>query len=529
MLHLYFVVKTIMAKEFFITGRCFPKQHYMADVSKKLEQILRMVENGSYFIINRPRQYGKTTMLYSLAEVLRAKGDYIVLNTSFEGIGDVIFDSEENFSAGFIRLMERYSKIHSPELLSWFKNKAKKVKDLETLSDMITDFNKQTDKRVVLMIDEVDKSSNNQLFVSFLAMLRNKYLERDDDKTFHAIVLAGVHDVKSLKLKLRPEDERKYNSPWNIAADFTVDMNLQPEEIKPMLDEYVSDKSVKMDTQRIADQLFYYTSGYPFLVSKLCKMLDENYLPKKEIKEWTDEDLERAVQALVNENNTNFESLIKNIENNSELYELVYAIAVDGESFPFNIHNATINLGILYGIFTNREGVKIQNRIYNEVLLNYMSVKVLQTHISKSDVGIGYKNDDGTLNMEAVLLGFQTFMKKEYSKKDRDFLEKNGRLVFLAFIKPIINGSGHDFKETQISEEKRLDVVITHLQHKYIAEIKLWRGEKAHQKGLLQLSNYLDVQDLKEGYLLIFDHSEVKKWHSEWIDIDGKKVFMVWV
>jgi hypothetical protein len=26
--------------------------------------------------------------------------------------------------------------------------------------------------------------------------------------------------------------------------------------------------------------------------------------------------------------------------------------------------------------------------------------------------------------MEAVILGFQQFIKKEYSKKDRDFLEK---------------------------------------------------------------------------------------------------------
>jgi hypothetical protein len=131
--------------------------------------------------------------------------------------------------------------------------------------------------------------------------------------------------------------------------------------------------------------------------------------------------------------------------------------------------------------------------------------------------------------MEAVMLGFQAFMKKEYSRKDRDFLEKNGRLVFLAFLKPIINGSGYDFKEPQISEEKRLDVVITYFNHKYVAELKIWYGEKAHQKGLLQLVDYLDIQGLDEGYLLIFDHSEIKKWQSEWRDVQGKRIFAVWV
>ena len=116
-----------------------------------------------------------------------------------------------------------------------------------------------------------------------------------------------------------------------------------------------------------------------------------------------------------------------------------------------------------------------------------------------------------------------------YSKKDRDFLEKNGRLVFIAFLKPIINGSGYDFKEPQISDEKRLDVVITHLNNKYVAELKLWRGPKAHEKGLLQLWDYLERQNLDEGYLLIFDHSEVKKWQSEEKMINGKNIFAVWV
>ena len=44
----------------------------------------------------------------------------------------------------------------------------------------------------------------NDLFIHFLAVLRDKYLNRKRIKTFHSIILAGVHDVKSLKLKIRP-------------------------------------------------------------------------------------------------------------------------------------------------------------------------------------------------------------------------------------------------------------------------------------------------------------------------------------
>ena len=521
-----------MEKEFNVTGTCFPKQHYMADVSKKMEKTRTMIDKGLYFIINRPRQYVKTTTLYTLADTLRQTGDYIVVSMSFAGLGDLMFESEKIFSNRFVGTLTRYASVQAPFLADWLRQNKTDINDLEALSLFITELVNQTDKRVILMIDEVDKSSNNQLFLSFLGMLRDKFLEREFFNTFHSVVLAGVHDVKSLKLKIRPNEEAKLNSPWNIATDFTVDMNLYPFEIKPMLEEYAADRGVKMDVEAIAECLFYHTSGYPFLVSKLCKMLDEIYLPQKTAKEWTEEDIDIAARQLAKESNANFDTLVKNLENNEQLYRLTYNIAIEGESPAFSIHDPMMNLGVLYGIFVDRGGLAIHNRIYHEVITNYMTARMhrLQLEI-RSDFGggIGYKNDDNSLNMEAVLLSFQAFMKKEYSKKDRDFLEKNGRLVFLAFIKPIINGSGYDFKEVQISEEKRLDVVITYLQYKYVAELKIWRGPKAHDKGLVQLADYLEKQALDEGFLLIFDHSGVKNWDSKWETANGKKVFVVWV
>lgn len=522
-----------MGKKFNITGNCHASRHYMADVSNKLEQTFRMVEDGDYFIINRPRQYGKTTTLFSIAAKYNHTDDYAVFNISFEGIGDEIFETEKGFCISFVRNLATHSVLSIPEVKEWLREISPTVKDLDVLSEVITELANKVSKKLILIIDEVDKSSNNQLFISFLAMLRNKYLSRDSFRTFHSIVLAGVHDVKSLKLKFRPDEEEKYNSPWNIAAEFKVDMNLQVTEIIPMLKEYAADKDVKMDTQQIAECLFYYTSGYPFLVSKLCKMLDEDFLTQKMVKEWTTLDLEHAVQTLIKESNTNFDSLIKNLENNENLYKAVYEVAIESDYVPFNIYHPLTNLGVLHGIFVAGNGggrIKIHNRVYTELLVNYMSDKVRYSKLPhNTGIAMNYKNDNGSLNMESVILGFQAFMKKEYSKKDRDFLEKHGRLVFLAFLKPIINGSGYDFKEPQISDEKRLDVVITHLNEKYVAELKLWYGEKAHEKGLLQLVDYLNIQSLSEGYLLIFDHSEIKNWHSEWRAIAGKRIFAAWV
>jgi hypothetical protein len=520
-----------MEKKFNVTGNCFPDKHYMADVSQKMAATLKLVNDGEYFIINRPRQYGKTTTLFSLSNALRKTGNYIALNMSFEGLDDAFFKEDENFATGFVGLLGDYASAHAPELEAWLVETAPKVKTMKQLDKTITQLVNKTPKKVVILIDEVDQSSNNEVFIKFLALLRNKYLARGDFNTFHSVVLAGVHDVKSLKMKIRPDSQQKYNSPWNIAADFKVDMNLYPHEIQTMLDDYVRERGVEMDTSAMSYGLFYYTSGYPFLVSRLCKMMDEEILPLKKEHSWTVEDLEWAVKRLLNETNTNFETQIKNLENHPELYEAVYRVAIDNEIRLFNIHNPITNLAVMYGLFVAKEGrIAIHNRIYTELIVNYMIDKMHSTQLPMPmDLGAGYRNEDRTLNMEAVLIGFQSFMKREYSGKDRKFLERHGRLVFLAFLKPIINGAGYDFKEPQISEEKRLDVVITYYEHKYIAELKLWRGPKLHEKGLVQLTDYLESQQLEEGYLLIFDHAEVKKWANEWIVSQGKRIFMIWV
>ena len=80
-------------RRFNVLGIYNPKRHYVVDIHKKVEKIKQMVDEGFYFTINRARQYGKTTTIRFLAE--RLKEEYIVIMTSFEGIGEVIFQEVE--------------------------------------------------------------------------------------------------------------------------------------------------------------------------------------------------------------------------------------------------------------------------------------------------------------------------------------------------------------------------------------------------------------------------------------------------
>ncbi|WP_246615318.1 hypothetical protein [Clostridium thailandense] len=75
--------------------------------------------------------------------------------------------------------------------------------------------------------------------------------------------------------------------------------------------------------------------------------------------------------------------------------------------------------------------------------------------MSKYNFKDKFITNEGGLCIEKILLKFQQFIKEQYSHIDAAFIEREGRLLFLAFIKPIINGVGFDFKEVQISEEKQ--------------------------------------------------------------------------
>lgn len=522
----------MIKKRFNSTGVCVPRKHYMVDISKKLIQIKELIDNEFYFTINRPRQYGKTTTLSRLKNLLTE--EYLVINISFEGGLHKAFEDEETFSNKFLKLIYQSIKVEiekNNQLIELFNTK---VQDLDELSDSITKFIELSEKEVILLIDEVDQSSNNQLFLSFIGMLRKKYLAREvgEDYTFKSVILVGMYDIKSLKLKLRAEEEAKYNSPWNIAVDFDVDMSFSPEEISTMLNEYREANNIyDMDIKALSDEIYFFTGGYPYLVSKICQIIDEKILFEEKLP-WSREEIRKAIKMINEEVNTLFESIIKNLENNKELYKLVSRILVDGEHIIFNPLDPTIALGLTYGIFKKGEnGVEISNKIFEEIIYNYMISKVRTSanNMSLYNIKSSFINNDGGLNIEKILQRFQQFMKEQYSAKDKEFIEHHGRIIFLAFIKPIINGTGFDFKEVQISEEKRLDLVITYNNFKYIIEMKIWRGAEYHKQGLKQICDYLDIHGLDKGYLLIFNFNKSKEYKTSTLTIDKKEIFEVYV
>ena len=527
-------------KVFNTTAVCIPEKHYMVDLSERVKEIKKLVDAGKYFTINRARQYGKTTTIDALYKVLIAEN--VVISLDFQDIEDGSFKNGGEFSKAIARIIldaEEFDGLVIPEtIIERFKELAEKSSDDVKMDDLFRVFRmwfKEEKSPVVLIVDEVDTATNNQVFLDFLAQLRSLYLKREKNhkiKTFQSVILAGVTDVKHLKSKIRAEGEHRVNSPWNIAADFDIDMSLSEEGIRGMLDEYEADHHTGMDTSFIAKQIREYTNGYPFLVSRICQLLDETVSVKMGLTSaWTKNGLDEAIKLLLSENNTLFQSLTKNLNNYPDLKAAIRSILMEGTKITYNAQQDEIVQMQMYGLIRNDHNtVRVENRIFETMLYNlFLSDEELKSNVF-SRAGDLAKNmfvTDRKLNMRLILERFAETYVQIFGPLEERFKEKDGREQFLLYLKPIINGTGNYYIEAQTRDQTRTDVIVDYLGQQYIIELKIWRGPRYNAEGEKQISEYLDYFGLTTGYMLSFNFNKNKKTGMNQVQVGDKLLYEV--
>lgn len=525
-----------MRKKFNTTGVCVPVLHYMVDTTDIIDQIIeKYIENGEYFTMNRARQFGKTTTLELLYQKLKEK--YIVLDISFEAADDC-FVSFYALAQGFtnraaVALEESGA---NEQLIQLWKEPISKDLPLDSLNAKISKFCKLSDKDVILMIDEVDKNSDNQIFLSFLGLLREKYLKQKmgRGKSFKSVILAGVYDIKNLKLKLHSQQEPKFNSPWNIAADFDVDMRLSLSGIAGMLTDYEEDHCTGMELLEIAEQIFEYTNGYPFLVSYICKKVDEEIAGSKqfptEAAAWTKDGVLEAVKLLIKGPNPLYDDMIKHVTEYPQLYDMLNNILFEGQEYVYHEYDSAVNIGKMFGFISENRGlVTVANRIFEIQLYNYFLTESLKKSDSQREA-LPDRNQfvkDGQLDMDLVMEKFYEYYTSLYSQEDEKFTEKYGRKIFLMYLKPIINGVGNFYVEDQSRNRMRSDIVVDYAGKQYVIECKIWHGSEYHRRGEEQLADYLEAYCAEKGYLLSFNFNKKKETGIKKIKCRGKTLLEV--
>lgn len=239
-------------------------------------------------------------------------------------------------------------------------------------------------------------------------------------------------------------------------------MSFTAAQIAAMLKEYENDQRIGINPKAIAEEIYRYTSGYPYLVSSICKWLDEDLPGNERFEEkadaWTKEGIMAAVKGLLDERIPLFESVVRQLDEYPEMKRMLHAILFKGRRVVFNINNPMINLAAMFGYIVNRaNSVQVANRIFEICLYNLF--------LSEDEL--------------ASAIG---------AEAERNY-----------------------YIEAQTRDARRTDVIVDYLGEQFVIEIKLWRGAEYNERGQKQLTDYLDYYHLKKGYLLSFNFNKKKE------------------
>ena len=127
--------------------------------------------------------------------------------------------------------------------------------------------------------------------------------------------------------------------------------------------------------------------------------------------------------------------------------------------------------------------------------------------------------------MRLVLQRFIDTYTEVFGPLKEKFKEKDGREQFLLYLKPIINGTGNYYIEAQTRDQTRTDVIVDYMGHRYIIELKIWRGQRYNAEGEKQIAEYLDYFGLTTGYMLSFNFNKNKETGVHEVRIGDKLLY----
>jgi len=513
-------------QKFNITGKIIPEKHYYVDLKPQIRKLMALADDGAYFVINRPRQFGKTTVLNFFARALQASNDYAPALLSFESFVQRYDITEAEFYRSVAQRIVKALEFAAASFAD-LKIDDTKIGSRDDFFVWLSETCRLLSRKLVLLIDEIDAVPETTV-IGFLAGLREMYLARDRAPAPYSVCLAGVHDIKNLKTRYRDETQSiGSTSPFNIAIDYELPP-FSRKNIQQYFVQHTADTGQPFDEEAI-DRVYQVTGGHPWLVSMLAKLLVENIVPKRKRRIQL-EHVEAAVQKLLAARNPNFESLFKNARK-PQFCPIVLDLLA-GRRSRYNIQRDDIDLGVKYGIFSEQDGqLVIANSIYVQALYQHFEEEVKGSAVGEIVTGNRLHDKRGRLDFRRVFDKFQTFMKSKGAvvAKHPAFEEMFGQLLVLSYLDILVNGKGWTFKEVQ-SGKNRIDVLCCYKKQKEVVELKLWYGERRYEVGLNQLAKYLGNESLDHGYLVVFDRREAasKEYSFKEHKVSGKKI-LAWV
>ncbi len=522
--------KIVTRKSFNVAGPCVPSEHYMLSALGRLPGVSDLIVGKQFFVIHAARQSGKTTALKYLTRAINASGNMCALYCSLEAVQQVEDANQSLASIASLIL----ANATTGRLINFSADEIKKFREtgdpalvvrsaLQTVSETVG-------KPLAVFFDEADCLPDNAM-VSFLRQLRDGYVNRDDIPFPASVALVGMRNIQDFKVRVRPESETLGTaSPFNVLRKSLTLRTFTAAEVRELYAQHTAETG-QIFNDDIFDAVMHWTGGQPWLVNAIAAECVEEIHQFRYDEPITLEDVLTAKETIIRRRDTHILSLMSRLEEPRVMRIVEPVITgqeVNGMAFDSPDCQYVLDLGIL----KIQSGALVpSNQMYAEMIVRYLSYG-LQDKFLRTFKDAPWVTADG-LDMNWLVKDFQKFWREQAGAWGdwQCYHEAGPHLMFMAFLQRVVNGGGILTREMALGSGF-MDIGLKFRGRSYGVEIKI-KPNYRRAAALAQVRRYLDVMDAPEGWLLVFDTTQmdasdnVDRFTWEDVAVEGKIIHIV--
>jgi hypothetical protein len=513
-----------MERTFNTAGPTEPDDHYCIDPLTRLDfaEIRALIDGKRYFVLHAPRQTGKTTTLRAMMQVFNAEGHYACVYANIEPAQAARNDATRGISAACSRIA-RSIDIHTPglDMNEWMLTEGNRQPAETQLSYLLDHWAQVAGKPTILFLDEVDTLVGDTL-ISLLRQIRAGYADRP--ALFpQSIILCGVRDIRDYRMHLDGQVITG-GSAFNIKAESLRMGDFSEAEVRELWDQHTTETGQTFDPA-IFTNLWADTQGQPWLVNALGRQVTwKDHTKRDRNVPITLSDYQAGREALILRRDTHLDQLADKLRE-PRVHSVISAI-LTGETDTMSVRPDDIDYVRDLGLIGPRPGIRIANRIYQEVIPRELAYNY-QDMIPNQETA-WYIQADHYLNMTKLLEAFQQFFREHADTwiPGLDYKEAGPQVLMQAFLQRIINGGGRITREYALGR-KRTDLLIewpldpSQGMHgplqRVVIELKIRRGalDTLIDHAISQAVDYTRRVGADDTHLVVFDRNPNTPWDQK--------------
>ncbi|MDJ0705684.1 MAG: AAA-like domain-containing protein, partial [Leptolyngbyaceae cyanobacterium MO_188.B28] len=341
--------------------------HYLIDPLTRwdMAEILRLIAQGKYFVLHAPRQTGKTSCLLALMEYLNDQGVYRAVYANIEAAQAVRSNVQQGITAICHSIANAAALYLKDRQVAELNRQVLSENNIPgALTELLTRWSSQSDKPIILILDEVDALVGDTL-ISLLRQLRGGYAQRPLAFPL-SVILCGVRDVRDYRIHTSGQEIVTGGSAFNIKAESLRLGNFVESEVTTLLHQHTEVTGQVFAPAAIA-YVWSQTQGQPWLVNALayqaCFKLKEGRDRNTHI---TLELMKTAREELIQRRDTHLDQLTDKLKEPRVHRVIAQMLGSEAqvEQFPTDDAQYVEDLGLI----RRRPSWRIANPIYQEII-----------------------------------------------------------------------------------------------------------------------------------------------------------------